>query len=217
MTLFSMTLFYIACSSESNQPADAMTSGSQAEAQTSEAVGSTQTGNSNLPPLGNQQDDGSTPPPLGDQATGVRLDLSVMKPQMSSDDISDPVTISGTISGDCSGDIRIDANENEIDIPEGEPLPGPLVAVTLSEIGAFSFNVPKGKSLSIVAFCDQDGDMRIGQDVDLWTEEPKNLGRVDADQSDLEIKLVPLSESSNQKLPPIDKSSLPSIDPKPAE
>ena len=217
MTIFSIALLYIACGSEdgettpASQPQAAVSSQPEIAKDNTPAI--QQTANNTLAPLG---DDGK-PPPLGDQATGVRIDLSVMKPQMDSEEISDPVVISGTIAGDCTGDIRIDANENDIDIPEGKPLPGPLVAITLTEVGPFSFNVPKGKSLSIVAFCDQNKDQKIGQEVDLWTAEPRNLGKVESDQSDLEIKLVALSASIQQKLPPIDKANLPTMEPQAAE
>ena len=152
------------------------------------------------------------PPPLGDNASGVRLDLTVMKPQLSIENITDPVTVSGVISGNCTGNIRVDAEQNDLQIPEGKPLPGPLVAITLSSVGEFSFPVPRGKSISLVAFCDQDKNQKIEQTVDL-SSAPQNLGILEADQGNIELKLSTLSELIQQQLPPIDKQNLPTIPP----
>ena len=215
MRLSLLAFVFFACSQSSKEPSSSSSSQSSETTEIKTPSDSSVENAAESQPLDTPS--GQAPPPLGDKAQGVRMDLSVMKPQLSSDAIEDAVVISGSLTGDCSGDIRIDANENDLNIPEGKPLPGPLVAVSLSKTGPFSLRVPKGKSLSMVAFCDQDKNKKIENGIDL-SSDPQNLGTLSEDKNDIEIKLMTISALPQQKLPPIDKMTLPSLEPQePAE
>ncbi|MBM73935.1 MAG: hypothetical protein CMK59_00935 [Proteobacteria bacterium] len=123
-------------------------------------------------PQGQAQQGGLKPgqPGQGGAPGGVLMDISQMMPQKTQEDIQsgDAVAISGEVKGECEGAIRVDAIDTTIlGAPqEGEGVPGPITAVDLDVVGAFTLYVPKGSTIQLAALCDADRDLKITEDKD---------------------------------------------------
>jgi hypothetical protein len=108
------------------------------------------------PLRGHVEDYGSGSPPLDEEGEG---DMRVVDPTHSQEDIAGAPNyeVSGRVVGDCAGDLRIDVlSTRPLSDVAGDV--GPMTAVDLSSVGAFSVLVPEGESVELFAVCDANGD-----------------------------------------------------------
>lgn len=127
----------------------------------------------------------------GTEADPMAQDLRLVPPQNTQSTIKAGAhyTVKGSIEGSCDGALRIDVLEDLASPPAPGSAPaGPLAAVELSSVGAFSVAVPKGKKVSLSAVCDSNNDGVVGSTEPI--SEPDGAAAISGAKSGISLKLV---------------------------